>query len=121
MGTCLHYPNSALCRVSNDLPSDFFRALGKVLCRVPNKIHSTNKNTWQRAYLSSVVFLTLVKEALCQVFFSELGKENFFAECFFDTRRIAFLPSVKKLRKLPLCRVFFDTRRSQILYHILKL
>jgi hypothetical protein len=34
--TVIHYRKNDLCRVSNILPSVFFRALGKeLLCRVP--------------------------------------------------------------------------------------
>jgi hypothetical protein len=48
--------------VPNDLPSIFFRALGKeALCRVPSKKLSVKKNTWQGNSLPSVLFWTLGK------------------------------------------------------------
>jgi hypothetical protein len=69
-GTSKHYRRMKLCRVLNDLPSVFFRALGKeALCRVPNKIHSAKQNTRQRAFFAECFFLTLGKEGLCRVFF----------------------------------------------------
>jgi hypothetical protein len=60
----IHYRNLALCRVL------FFQALGKeALCRVPRKKPSVQENTRRTSSLPSVLFLTLSKELLCQVFF----------------------------------------------------
>jgi hypothetical protein len=74
----VHYRNSALCRVSNDLSSVFFSG---VLCRVPSKKPSVKKHsakklfaecfifgTYQIVSLASV-FLTLGKRLVCRVFF----------------------------------------------------
>ena len=53
------------------LPSVFYRTLGKYrVCRVPNKIHSANKNTRQNTSLPSVFFWHSAKKlfAVC-IFF----------------------------------------------------
>jgi hypothetical protein len=77
--------------VPEALPSVFYRALGKDrVCRVPNKIHSANKNTRQNTSLPSVFsgtrqicilpsafVLALGKEALYRVHFFALGKSIF--------------------------------------------
>jgi hypothetical protein len=63
----------------------FFRALDKeALCRVPRKKPWVKENTRRKSSLPSVLFWTLGKEFLCQVFY-------------FDTRQRA------------LCRVIFST------------
>jgi len=89
------------------LPSVFYRALGKDrVCRVPNKIHSANKNTRQNTSLPSVFFLALGKDVFCRVLFFGTRQNTslpsvffwhsakmYFAECLcFGTRQRSFLP-----------------------------
>ena len=65
------------------LPSVFYRALGKDhVCRVPNKIHSANKNTRQNTSLPSVFFWHSAKKlfAVC-IFFPSA---NHFFEAIFE-------------------------------------
>ena len=63
---------------TGNLPSVFYRALGKDrVCRVPNKIHSANKNTRQNTSLPSVFFCTRQRCILPSAFVLALGKQAF--------------------------------------------
>ena len=84
------------------LPSVFYRALGKYrVCRVPNKIHSANKNTRQNTSLPSVFFLALGKDVFCRVYFLAHGKIRLCRVFFSGTRQRGFLP----------CAFFFGPRQ----------
>ena len=91
-------------RETGDLPSVFYRALGKDgLCPVPNKIHSAKKHS--------------TKTALPSVF-SALGKDVFCRVPFFGTRQNASLPTAffLALGKDVFCWVpCFGTRQRGIL------
>ena len=89
----IHYWKPALCRVTEALPSVFYRALGKDgICRVRNKIHSAKKHSTKMA-LPSVFFGTRQNASLSSAFFRHSAK-CVFAECLFSgTRQRCILPN----------------------------
>ena len=61
-----HYWRRLLCRVSQTLPSAFYRALGKeVVCRVSERKHSANK--WHSTKRWFAECRTLGKDQICRV------------------------------------------------------